>query len=122
MLNKSVSYKSLLRIVGILFILYGLYLIVRALTSQIEVSGSLQYSGPDLFWDPGEVLTYIFFGGLLFANPILPLPLQFAPFLPQTLMPGPFLSLSVGILCLGLTLTGVRVMYWCLQVALWLIS
>jgi hypothetical protein len=78
--------------------------------------------GPDLFWDPGEVFTYIFFGGLLPANPILPLPLQLAPFLPQTLIPGPFFSLSVGLLCLGLTLMRARVMYWCLQVALWLIS
>ncbi len=49
MLNKSVSYKSLLRIVGVLFILFGLYLVIRALTSQVVVSGSVQYSGSDLF-------------------------------------------------------------------------
>ncbi|HVB21115.1 MAG TPA: hypothetical protein VNG51_04135 [Ktedonobacteraceae bacterium] len=122
MLNKSVSYKTLLRIVGVLFILFGFYLVIRALTSQVEVSGSVQYSGSDLFWNPGEIWTYIFFGSFLPANSFLPVPFQFAPLLSSMFTPGPFFSIGMGILCLGLTFMRVRVMYWCLQVVLWFIS
>jgi hypothetical protein len=37
MLQRTVSYKSLLRIVGWCFLLYGIYLIVLVLTSQVFV-------------------------------------------------------------------------------------
>jgi hypothetical protein len=121
MLQKTVSYKSLLRVLGWCFLLYGLYLVLLALTAQIEVSGSVQYTGAIIFWDPEYVRNYLFCGGLFLGNPLLPVvPGGLNMFGPLT--PGPLLWVSIGILCLSATGTRVNVMYVCLQIALWLIS
>jgi hypothetical protein len=121
MLQKTVSYKSLLRVLGWCFLLYGLSLVVLALTAQIEISGSVQYTGAIIFAEPEEVRNYLFCGGLFPGNPLLPVVLgglnMFGP-----LTPGPFLWVGIGILCLSATSMRVNVMYVCLQIALWLIS
>jgi hypothetical protein len=121
MFNRSVSYKSLLRIAGILFLFYGGYLIARALTAQIVVSGDMEYSGPIIFVFPGEVWTYIFYGGWLDGNAILPSLHLFDSFLLPFFQPGPLLYVGIGIFLLGLASMGVKVAYWCFQVTLWFI-
>ncbi|HEX6482793.1 MAG TPA: hypothetical protein VF043_28455 [Ktedonobacteraceae bacterium] len=121
MLQKTVSYTSLLRVFGWCLLLYGLYLVVLALTAQIEVSGGVQYTGAVIFAYPEEVRNYLFCGGLFPENPLLPVvPGGLNMFGPLT--PGPFLWVGIGILCLSATSTRVNVMYVCLQIALWLIS
>jgi hypothetical protein len=118
MLQRTVSYKSLLRIVGGCFLLYGFYMIVLVLTSQIDVGGSIQYTGPLIFEDPNAVRNYLFCGGWFLGNPVLPGDLNtFGP-----LTPGPLLWVSLGMLCLSVTSMRVHVVYVCLQIALWLIS
>ena len=118
MLQRTVSYASLLRVLGECFLLYGFYLIVLALTAQITVSGSVPYTGPLIFEDPNGVRNYLFCGGLFLGNLILPGNLNtFGP-----LTPGPFLWVSIGMVLLSVTSRRVQVTYVCLQIALWLIS
>ncbi|GCE22321.1 hypothetical protein [Dictyobacter kobayashii] len=62
MLNLSISYKMLVRIVGILLLFYGLFLVFSALLAQTNMSGDQPYSGLLLFWDTGRILSYIFYG------------------------------------------------------------
>lgn len=121
MLQRTVSYKSLLRIIGGCFLLYGAYIIVLALTAQVSVSGDVQYTGPWIFEDPIGVRNYLFCGGPLLANPLLPTPPDgFFAFGP--IAPGPLLWVSIGMLCLSVTCMRVNVVFICLQIALWLIS
>ena len=104
MQQKSLSFKSILRIVGIVLILYGLYWVIRDLTVQTVVGGSEQYSGALIFWDPGEVLTSIFYGdGFSFA-------------------PGPLFYVSIGLFLLALTTGRIILAYASLQVVLWFVS
>lgn len=118
MLDRTVSYKSLLCIIGCCFLLYGIYLIVFALTAQIEAYGDVSYTGPLIFWDPNEVRNYIFCGGLFLGNPVLPhLFITLGP-----LTPGPLLWVSIGVLCLIVTSKRMNIVYVCLQLALWFIS
>jgi len=56
MLQRTVSYKTLLRIVGACFLLYGLYIIVVVLTSRMSARGDIVYDGPWVFEDPGAVM------------------------------------------------------------------
>ena len=48
MLNKSLSYSSLLNVIGLCLFICGIYSVVSALTSQSDVSGSVQYNGPTI--------------------------------------------------------------------------
>jgi hypothetical protein len=121
MFNRSVSYKSLLRIAGILFLFYGGYLIARALTAQTVVSGSMEYSGPVIFVFPGEVWMYIFHGGGLDGNAILPSLHLSGSFLLPFFQPGPLFYVGIGIFLLGFVSMRVKVAYWCSQVTLWFI-
>ena len=90
MLQRTVSYKSLLRIVGWCFLLYGIYLIVLVLTSQVFVEGSVNYTGPMIFWYPMSVRNYLLFGGLFGGNLLLPFPVLLGGFLTfGPLAPGP---------------------------------
>src|SRR5258708_22957258 len=114
MLQKTVSYKSLLRFLGACFLLSGLYLIVVVLTSQGDMSGSV----PFIFEDPELARNYLFCGGVALGNPVLPGNLNmFGP-----LTPGTFLWVSIGMVLLSFTSRRVQVVYVCLQIALWLIS
>jgi hypothetical protein len=122
MLNKTLSYRSLLRVIALLFICYGLYLIVCALTAQINVSGSVNYQGPILFEDPGVVWLYIFFGSFFPANPIFPIPYGLSPFVPAVFQPGPLFPIGIGILMLGLASQRTRIAYISLLVAFWCVS
>ena len=123
MIQRTVSYKSLVRVVGWCFLVYGIYLIVLVLTAQITALVSVYYSGPIIFWDPMLVRNYLLFGGLFGGNLLLPFPvllgglLTFGP-----LAPGPLLWVSIGMICLSLTSMRSNVVYVCLQIALWLIS
>lgn len=104
MLQKSLSYKSILRIVGIVLLLYGFYWVIRDLTAQTVVEGSEQYSGALIFWNPGEVWTSIFYGdGFLFA-------------------PGPLFYVSIGLFLLALTTRRIILTFASLQMVLWLVS
>lgn len=116
MLRLSVSYKTLLRIAGLLLLLYGLFLVVSSLLIQTEVSGDQQYIGPLLFWDPGEILSYIFFGFPLLATPFL------GGWFHWYFQPGPLLFVSIGLCMLALSTLRPRLAYWSLQLALWLVS
>ena len=113
MLQRTVSYKSLLRFVGWCFLLYGTYLIVLALTSQSTMNNN---TSPWIFEDPIGVRNYLLYGGPLMANPLLPVPLN------SFLTPGPLFWVSISMLCLSLTSMHVHVVYICLHIALWLIS
>ncbi len=117
MLQITVSYKSLLRVIGCCFLVYGIYLIVLVLTAQIVMVGSINYTGPIIFEDPIVVRNYLLFGGFFGGNLLFgDLPV-FGPF-----APGPLLWVSLGVLCLSITSTQVNVVYTWLQVSLWLIS
>jgi hypothetical protein len=125
MLQRTASYSSLLRVLGGCFLLYGLYVIVFALTAQIEVSGSVQYSGPVIFENVMAVENFIFYGGFFAATPILPVPYRsLDPF--GMLTPGPVLWVGLAILCVSLTtkltIKRVQLSYAGLQTALWMIS
>jgi hypothetical protein len=121
MLQRTVSLKSLLRIVGWCFLLYGLYVILLALTAATDVAGSITYHGPLIFQGPEEVRNYIFCGGIFFGNPVLPvLPRMLNSF--GLLTPGPVLWGSIGMLCLSVTGKHANVIYVCFQVALLLVS
>jgi hypothetical protein len=121
MLQRTVTYSSLSRVLGGCFLLYGIYLIVLALTAQILVGGSFQYSGPVIFEDAMGVENFIFYGGLFPGNPVLPDPFHSVNML-GVLTPGPLLWIGIGLLCLSLTSRRVQVVYVGLQVVLWMIS
>ena len=116
MLNLSVSYKTLLRITGLLLFLYGFFWVVRALFVQIDVSGDQQYIGPLIFWDSGQILAYIFYGLPLFGEPVL------GGWFHGFVLPGPLLYVSVGLCLLALSTLRPWLVYWSLQIALWLVS
>src|SRR5579884_4183609 len=99
MLQRTVSYESLFRVAGWCFLLYGIYVILLALTSQITVVGDGQYTGPMIFFDPIAVRNYIFCGGVFMANPLLPPGSLLSLF--GSLTPGPLLWVSLGMLCLS---------------------
>ncbi|GHO67928.1 hypothetical protein KSC_068200 [Ktedonobacter sp. SOSP1-52] len=118
MLQRTVSYKTLLRIVGACFLLYGLYLVVVVFTAQISSRGSIEYDGPLVFEDPNAVINYIFCGGWFFGTPVLPGNLYtFGPY-----TPGPLFWVGISFLCLGVASRRVWVAYGALQIALWFIS
>jgi hypothetical protein len=121
MLQRTVTYSSLLRVLGGCFLLYGLYVIVVALTAQYQIGGSTQYSGPIIFGDAMGVENYIFYGGLFPGNPVLPTPFHIENLF-GILTPGPLLWVGLGILCVGLTSRRLQVAYVGLQIALWMIS
>ncbi|GHO56011.1 hypothetical protein [Ktedonobacter robiniae] len=104
MLQRTVSFKTLLRIVGVFFLLYGFYVIVLVLTSQFEALT--------------DEINYLLCGGWFMGNSTLPGNLYlFGPF-----MPGPLFWVGIGVLFWGVTSGRVWVAYVCLQLALWLIS
>jgi hypothetical protein len=121
MLQRTVTYSSLLRILGVCCLLYGLYVIVLALTAQIVVGGSIQYSGPMIFADAMDVENFIFYGGLFVGNPIVPGVRQLMEPL-GIYSPGPLLWVGLGILSVTLSTRRVRVAYLGLQIALWMAS
>ena len=121
MLQRTVSYSSLLRILGGCLLLYGLYLILLALTAQFQEGGSVQYSGPLISGDVMGMEDYLFYGGLFPGNPVLPAPFHLVNMF-GVLTPGPLLWVGLGILCMSLTSRRVQVAYVGLQVALWMIS
>ncbi len=116
MLRLSVSYKLLLRIAGLLLLLYGLFWVVSALFVQTDVSGDQHYIGPLLFWDSGQILAYIFYGLPLLANPVL------GGWFHGFVLPGPLLYVSIGLFLLTLSTLRPRLAYGSLQMALWLVS
>jgi hypothetical protein len=121
MLQRTVTYSSLLRVLGGCFLLYGLHVIVVALTAQYQIGGSIQYSGPIIFGDAIGVENYIFYGGLFPGNPVLPTSFHIENLF-GILTPGPLLWVGLGILCVSLTSRRVQVAYVGLQIALWMIS
>jgi len=124
MLQRTVSYKSLLVVLGVCLLLYGLYSIALVLTAHIVATDAdgVTYSGPVLFEDPMDVENHILYGGLFLAgNPVLPV-------LPGSLnaliflTPGPLLWVGLATLCLSAMSRRVQIVYVGLQIALWLIS
>ena len=118
----SFTYASLLRIVGTCFLLYGLYLIVGALTAQ---SWDSQNPGPAIFTDTNDFLHYLFFGGILWgAHAIVP-GISYGVAVARVnawLTPGPLLWVGLGLVCLSLTARRVLVAFEGLQIALWMNS
>lgn len=101
MLTKSVLYKYLLRVVGVLFIFWGLYQAYNIVSSQV-VEGS-----------NGLVLRYFFSRIGYFPLPSL---IIFA------LIFGALEYFAVGLLLLGLSSLRVKAAYWSLQLTLWLVG
>jgi len=114
----------LLRVLGGCFLLYGLSVIVLALTCQTQAVGSVQYSGAMIFWDPIDVGNFIFYGGMFPGNAIVPFSRGLNMIGPLT--PGPLMWVGLGTLCISLTMKlavrRVPASYVGLQVALWMIS
>lgn len=121
MLQRTVTYLSLVRVLGGCLLLYGLYVIVLALTCQIEVTGAHEYAGATIFENPMDVATFLLFGGALPGSPIVPVPIQSLTPL-GLLTPGPLLWIGLVIVCVSLASRRVQVAYGGLQVALWMIS
>ena len=91
-----------------------------------RVQGSLAvwwllHSGPMIFQDPMDLANYLFYGGPLFTNFVLPGAHQVV-YLFGLASPGPLLWVGLGILCVSLTTRRVLVAYLGLQIALWMIS
>ena len=121
MLQRTVTYLSLIRILGACLLLYGLYVIALALTCQIEVNGAHQYAGATIFEHPLGVANFLLFGGFFPGNPIVPVPTQSLTPL-GLLTPGPLMWIGLAIVCVSLASRRARVAYGGLQVALWMIS
>jgi hypothetical protein len=121
MFQRTVAHSTLLRMVGACFILFGLYVIAVVLTAQIHVVGSVQYSGPMIFQDPMDLENYLFYGGPLFANFVLPGAHQVV-YLCGLASPGPLLWVGLEILCVSLTTRRMLIAYLGLLTALWMIS
>ena len=66
--------------------------------------------------DPGEILSYIFFGFPLLATPFL------GGWFHWYVQPGPLLFVSIGLCMLVLSTLRPRLAYWSLQLALLLVS
>ena len=83
-------------------IAFGLYRAGTILFSHVMVygAGAIIYSTPLVANDPGIALTALFYGGWM--------------------MPGPLSSVSAGLLGLALSTRRVHLVYWSLQVLLWL--
>jgi hypothetical protein len=94
MLHKSVSYKALFRVAGLLFIAFGLY---HALSVAFSLAGA------------GENVS-----GILIA--ILGLYGGEFPY------GGAFIYIGLGLFLLGLGSVRAKLAYWSLQVAVWLIG
>lgn len=121
MLQRTVSVSSLLRILGVCFLVYGLYVVVLALTAHIEVSGSITYSGPVIFQDPMDVENFLFFGGFFPGNIIVPVPYRSVSLLGM-LTPSPLFWIGLGVLCVSLTIRQAQVAYGGMQMTLWMLS
>src|SRR3982074_2796630 len=93
MLNKSISYKALLRIIGILFIAFGLYCALSIIFSPLEADSNLSRTLLDILWFRGPYV----YGGML-------------------------IYIGLGLFFLGLSSMRVTIAYWSMQVAVWLIG
>lgn len=116
--TTTLSYSMLLRILGGCFLVYGLYVVAGVLTAQIGVG---QASVPMITHDPMDLENYLFYGGPLLANFVLPGTLHLVSLFGFA-SPGPLLWVGLGILCVSLTTRRVLVAYLGLQIALWMIS
>jgi hypothetical protein len=121
MLQRTVAYSTLLRIVGACFILFGLYVTAVVLTAQIQVGGSVQSSVPMITYNPMDLENYLFYGGPLLANFVLPGTYHVVDLF-GFVSPGPLLWVGLGVVCVSLTTRRVLVGYVALQIALWMIS
>ena len=121
MRQRTVAYSRLVRILGGCLLLYGLYVLVLALTCQIEVTGAHEYAGATIFEHPMGVATFLLFGGFFPGSPIVPVPIQSLTPL-GLLTPGPLMWVGLAILCVSLASRRAPVAYGGLQVALWMIS
>jgi hypothetical protein len=117
--TTTFTYATLLRILGGCFLVFGLYVVAVVLTAQIGVGQSS--SVPMITYDSMDLENYIFYGGPLLANLILPGAYQVV-YLFGFASPGPLLWVGLGILCVSLTTRRVLVAYLGLQIALWMIS
>jgi hypothetical protein len=110
MLQRTITYSTLLRIVGACFLLFGLYVVAIILTAIT--------TNPD---DPIQLYDFLFFGGPFLGNLVLPGSYQSVNLFGFA-GPGPLLWVGLGTLCISLTTRRVPVAYLGLQIALWLIS
>ena len=99
MLNKSISYKALLRIVGILFIAFGLYCALSIIFSPLEADSNLSRTLLDILWFRGP---YVYGGNFSYG--------------------GMLIYVGLGLFFLGLSSMRVTIAYWSMQVAVWLIG
>jgi hypothetical protein len=74
-----------------------------------------------IFQDPMDLENFIFYGGPLLANFVLPGAHQVV-YLFGLASPGPLLWVGLGMVCVSLTTRRVLVAYVALQIALWMIS
>lgn len=121
MLQRTAAYSWLVRVLGGCLLLYGLYVLVLALTCQIEVTGAHQYAGATIFEHPLGVATFLLFGGFFPGTPIVPVPIQSLTPL-GLLTPGSLLWVGLVVLCASVASRRALVAYGGLQAALWMIS
>lgn len=111
MLRKTITYKSLIRIIGILFMLLSVYCFCSVALNHTEAieNGVTIYSGPeigesvsrtilDVLWLRGGYYGSLFSWG------------------------GTLTYMGIGILLVGLSTMKTKVAYWTLQAAIWLIG
>lgn len=92
MFHKSLSYITLFRIAGILFLVFGLY--------HAYITASLLLGGGENI--PGTLIGILgLFGG-------------------EFPYGAPLIYIALGLFCLGLSSTKAKIAYWSLQLALWL--
>jgi len=92
MLGRSITYQVLLRVAGILLLLWALYVTFQIATQQAYVGDS--YVGLQIQYNFEETMLFILGAGVL-------------------------LLAAAAVLFLGFSLRRLRVAYWSIQVALW---
>lgn len=96
MLNKSITYRLLLRVAGILLLLWTLYMVFQIATEPVHeiFSGGVSDTRLLIQISVGVTIFNILYAGVLFLA-------------------------AAGVLLLGFSFRHPRVAYWCIQVALW---
>lgn len=96
MLNKSISYRSLLRFVGVLFLLWAFYKAFGVATAHV-------YENSDTVWRyeieislTDTLFNVVYYGVLFFV--------------------------AAGVLLLGLSSRHVNIAYWSIQITVWLVG
>ncbi|GLV53704.1 hypothetical protein KDH_05560 [Dictyobacter sp. S3.2.2.5] len=111
MLQKSITYKSLIRLMGIALVLLSVYCFCSVTLNHTEsiANGVTIYSGPEIGESvPRALLDVVWLRGGYYGSIFL--------------WGGTLTYLGIGLLLIGMSTMNPKVAYWTLQASIWLIS